>query len=306
MPVAVIRVAACLLALALAVTASDVPAQGLLERLRSAREASRQPAAQPPDLPAGTRMLRDLVYGEDPRQRFDVYLPAQSLQVAPVILLVHGGGWANGNKDNPGVVEGKAGKWLPEGRVLVSTNYRMRPDTAPLDQARDVGRALAQVQRLAPDWGADPSRVVLMGHSAGAHLAALVGASPSLWIEAGALPPLGVVSLDSGALDVPDMMRRPRLPALYHRAFGADPDDWIAASPQHQLTARAVPMLLVCSTQRRDACPQAQVFQARATTAGVAVEVLPQALSHGQVNRELGLPSDYTAAVDRWLDALAR
>ena len=63
MPVAVIRVAACLLALALAVTASDVPAQGLLERLRSAREASRQPAAQPPDLPAGTRMLRDLVYG---------------------------------------------------------------------------------------------------------------------------------------------------------------------------------------------------------------------------------------------------
>ena len=109
MPVAVIRVAACLLALALAVTASDVPAQGLLERLRSAREASRQPAAQPPDLPAGTRMLRDLVYGEDPRQRFDVYLPAQSLQVAPVILLVHGGGWANGNKDAPRAIEGKAG-----------------------------------------------------------------------------------------------------------------------------------------------------------------------------------------------------
>ena len=115
----------------------------------------------------------------------DVYLPAKPLDAAPVILVVHGGGWANGNKDNPGLVDGKAGRWLPEGRVLVSTNYRMRPDTAPLDQARDVARALAQVQRLAPEWGADPSRVVLMGHSAGAHLAALVGASPALWREAG-------------------------------------------------------------------------------------------------------------------------
>ena len=304
MPNAAVRQAAVLLLLALA--ADDAPAQALRERLQQAREASRQPAARPPELPAGTRVLRDLAYGDDPRQRFDVYLPAKPLDAAPVILVVHGGGWANGNKDNPGLVDGKAGKWLPEGRVLVSTNYRMRPDTAPLDQARDVARALAQVQRLAPEWGADPSRVVLMGHSAGAHLAALVGASPSLWREAGASAPLGVVSLDSGALDVPDMMRRPRLPPLYHRAFGADPDDWVAASPQHQLTAQAVPMLLVCSTRRNDTCPQARAFQAEAATLGVAMEVLPQALSHRQLNRELGLPSDYTAAVDRWLDALAR
>ena len=154
MPNAAVRQAAVLLLLALA--AADAPAQALRERLQQAREASRQPAARPPELPVGTRVLRDLAYGDDPRQRFDVYLPAKPLDAAPVILVVHGGGWANGNKDNPGLVDGKAGKWLPEGRVLVSTNYRMRPDTAPLDQARDVARALAQVQRLAPEWGADP------------------------------------------------------------------------------------------------------------------------------------------------------
>lgn len=292
--------------LALALVAGDASAQGWRERLQQARQASREPATQPPQLPAGTRALVDIAYGDDARQRFDAYLPTRPVPGAPVILFVHGGGWANGNKDNPGVVEGKAGQWLPKGSVLVSTNYRLRPATAPLDQARDVARALAQVQRMAPDWGADPSRVVLMGHSAGAHLAALVGASPALWREAGARPPLGVVSLDSGALDVPDMMRRPRLPPLYDRAFGADPDDWVAASPQHQLTAQAVPMLLVCSTRRNDACPQARAFQAKAATLGVAMEVLPQALSHRQLNRELGLPSDYTDAVDRWLDALAR
>lgn len=301
---AIARVAAAALVLALASHAAT--AQSLRERLQQAREASRQPAAQLPDLPAGTRVLRDMAYGDDPRQRFDVYLPAQPLHDAPVILFVHDGGWANGNKDNPGVVEGKAGKWLPEGRVFVSTNYRMRPDTAPLDQARDIARALAQVQRLAPAWGADPSHVVLMGHSAGAHLAALVGASNTLWQQAGASRPLGVVSLDSGALDVPDMMRRPRLPPLYDRAFGRDPDDWVAASPQHRLTAQAVPMLLVCSTRRSDACPQARAFQAKATALDVPVQVLPQPLSHGEINRTLGQSSNYTLAVDRWLDALLR
>ena len=291
---------ACVLTAAL-----PLAAQTFRERLQQARDASRQPAASPPALPAGARALRDVAYGDDPRQRYDVYLPAQP-QHAPVILFVHGGGWANGNKDNPGVIEAKAAKWLPEGVALISTNYRMLPDTAPLEQARDVARALAEVQRRAPQWGVDPARIVLMGHSAGAHLAALVGASPELWRQAGALPPLGVVSLDSGALDVPDMMRRPRLPPLYHRAFGADPADWIAASPQHQLDAGGRPMLLVCSTRRNDACPQAEAFQAAGARLGVPMQVLREDLSHGQVNHELGLPSDYTAAVDRWLDALAR
>ncbi|WP_372017290.1 alpha/beta hydrolase [Pseudoxanthomonas sp. 10H] len=281
-------------------------AEGLRERVQRARDASRQASTQPVALPAGTRVLRDVAYGRDPRQRFDAYLPARPSHDAPVILFVHGGGWANGNKDNPGVVEGKAARWLPEGWILVSTNYRMRPDTAPVDQARDVARALARVQRLAPDWGADPARVVLVGHSAGAHLAALVGASDTLWREARAGRPLAVVSLDSGALDVPDMMRRPRLPPLYHRAFGPDPDDWVEASPQHRLAPGAVPMLLVCSTRRNDACPQAEALRARAASLGVAMEVLPQDLSHAAVNRELGWPSAYTDAVDRWLDARLR
>jgi len=271
-------------------------AQTLRERLELARDASRQPAAHAPTLPAGARALRDIVYGDDPRQRFDVYLPAQP-HAAPIILFVHGGGWVNGNKDNPGVVENKAAYWLPKGYLLVSTNYRMLPDTAPLDQARDVARALAAVQKRAAEWGGDASRVLLMGHSAGAHLAALVGASTSLWREAGAMKPRGVVSLDSGALDVPDLMKRPRIPPLYHRAFGNEAKDWVAASPHHQLTRDAVPMLLVCSTRRPDACLQSRAMVEKARSLGVVMVLLPENLSHIEVNRELGLPSAYTEAV---------
>ncbi|WP_313222995.1 alpha/beta hydrolase [Pseudoxanthomonas mexicana] len=286
---------ACVLTAAL-----PLAAQTFRERLQQARDASRQPAASPPALPAGARALRDVAYGDDPRQRYDVYLPAQP-QHAPVILFVHGGGWANGNKDNPGVVENKAAYWLPKGYVLVSINYRMRPDTAPIDQARDVARALADVQKRAPSWNADPANVLLMGHSAGAHLAALVGASSTLWRDAGAARPRGVVSLDSGALDVPLTMKKPPLPRIYDAAFGRNPVDWIAASPYHQLTRDAVPMLFVCSSRRQDACPQGRAMVEKAKTLGVAMEVLPEDLSHGEVNHLLGAPSAYTTSVDAFV-----
>lgn len=289
-----------LLACVLLATLPPLAAQTFGERLQDRREASRQPAARPPTLPAGARAIRDVAYGDDPRQRFDVYLPAQPKN-APIILFVHGGGWANGNKDNPGVVENKAAYWLPKGYILVSTNYRMRPDTAPLDQARDIARALAVVQKRAREWNGDASRVLLMGHSAGAHLIALVGASSTLWREAGATRPRGVVSLDSGALDVPQTMQRPPLPGIYQRAFGNDRSDWIAASPYHQLTRDAVPMLFVCSSRRKDACPQGRVMAEKAKTLGVAMDVLPEDLSHGEVNRNLGLPSAYTQAVDAFV-----
>ena len=289
-----------LLACILTMAVPPLAAQTFRERLQQARDASRQPAASPPALPAGARALRDVAYGDDPRQRYDVYLPAQPRH-APVILFVHGGGWANGNKDNPGVVENKAAYWLPKGYVLVSINYRMRPDTAPIDQARDVARALADVQKRAPSWNADPANVLLMGHSAGAHLAALVGASSTLWREAGAARPRGVVSLDSGALDVPLTMKKPPLPRIYDAAFGRNPADWTAASPYHQLTRDAVPMLFVCSSRRQDACPQGRAMVEKAKTLGVAMEVLPEDLSHGEVNHLLGAPSAYTTAVDAFV-----
>lgn len=275
-------------------------ADTLRDRVQARRDASRQPAEHPPALPPGTRTIRDVAYGDDPRQRYDVYLPAQPPH-APVIVFVHGGGWANGNKDNAGVVENKAAYWLPEGVVLVSVNYRLRPDTAPLDQARDVARALADVQRRAPSWNADPANVLLMGHSAGAHLAALVGASATLWRDAGATAPRGVVSLDSGALDVPETMRRPPLPGIYRRAFGDDRADWIAASPFHQLDRDAVPMLLVCSSRRNGVCAQGQAMAEKAKTVGVPMHVLPVDLSHAQINRLLGAPSEYTDAVARFV-----
>ena len=171
-----------------------------------------RPALAQADVPAAGRIrtaappvqkLADVPYGPDRRQRVDVYLPTVPTVAspgsqggaAPVLLMVHGGAWSMGDKAHGRVVEEKVTRWVPRGWVVVSANYRLLPAADVLQQAQDVASALAFVQRSAAQWGADASRVVLMGHSAGAHLAALVSTSPVHAQQAGARPWLGTVEI---------------------------------------------------------------------------------------------------------------
>lgn len=261
-----------------------------------------------PVIPEGVRRIADLPYGQDERQRMDVYLPAGtagSTAKAPVIVMVHGGAWMVGNKAMPRVVENKVAYWVQQkGYVFVSVGYRLVLQADPLQQARDVAAALAKAQGLAASWGGDPAKFILMGHSAGAHLAALLAASPALAREAGAKPWLGTVALDSAALDLERIMQARHM-RFYDKVFGADPAYWRSVSPSAVLAADATPMLLVCSTQRGDGpCPQARDFAAKAAAKGVRASVLPQDLTHEQVNTTLGLPGAYTEAVDGFMASL--
>lgn len=280
----------------------------LLDRLMEARTAADQGggAGAMPALPAGVRLLRELPYGEDARQRMDVYLPpGLGSGRAPLLVMVHGGGWRVGDKAMSAVVANKLAHWLPRGYILVSVNYRLLPATAPLEQARDVAAALARAQALAPSWGGDPAAVVLMGHSAGAHLVALLAADPAFARDAGAQPWLGTIALDSAALDLPGIMEAPH-PPLYDRAFGQDPAAWRAVSPYHRLAGTTRPLLLVCSSRRALACAQADRFASRVGSLGGRAEVLRQPLSHGEINRRLGEPGAYTAAVEAFIATLRR
>lgn len=249
--------------------------------------------------PAPMRVLRDLPYGPHARQRMDVYLPPHP-QGAPVVFMVHGGAWKTGDKAMARVVQHKVERWVPQGVVFVSVNYRLLPEAGPLVQVEDVARALAEAQRLAPGWGADPQRFVAMGHSAGAHLVALLAAQPALMQQQGARPVRATVALDSAALDVPAVMQQRHL-RLYDAAFGADPAQWALASPVQQLRQATAPVLAVCSSRRRIACGQAQRFAAQGRSLGMRVEVLPQDLSHRETNEHLGLSGPYTESVEAFL-----
>lgn len=252
---------------------------------------------------AETLISRNIAYGPDPAQTFDVYAPPGAKD-APVLMMVHGGAWRFGDKDARRVVDNKQARWLPRGFVFISVNYRMLPATGPLDQARDIALALATAQDKAEQWGADRHRFVLIGHSAGAHLVALLAARPDLAGEQGASPWLGSILLDNAALDVPAIMNARHLP-LYDRAFGSNPAEWESLSPFHQLRRAGAPLLAVCSTRRANACPQAESFVAKARSLGSSAEVLQLDKTHGEINAQLGEDPEYTAAVERFLGGLA-
>ena len=254
--------------------------------------------------------LADVAYGPQSRQKLDFFLPraAERDGTAPIVLMVHGGGWCVGDKAAPSVTANKVARWVPKGFIVVSVNYPMVGDgsDAPA-QAAHIARATAFVQANARAWGGDPRRVILMGHSAGAHLVSLVNADASIRTAHAVRPVLGTVSLDAGAIDVVRQMPNvyPFLKTRYREAFGDTESAWITASPFHRIDATAAPWLGVCSTTRQDdPCGQATAFAEKSRQLGVRAAVLPQRKNHGAINAELGTPGDYTHAVEAFMASL--
>ncbi|MBZ8141673.1 esterase [Rubrivivax gelatinosus] len=268
---------------------------------RRAREAD---GLRRPELPPGAECRPDQAYGEAPAMRYDVYRPARAAASCPVLAVVHGGGWQRGDKAQAAALQHKLTHWLERGFVVLSINYRLLPEADPLQQADDVARALAHAQAHAGDWGGDPERFVLLGHSAGAHLVLLLASDASCTLRHGLRGWRGSVALDCAALDLVELMRAPHLP-LYDAAFGDDELFWREASPLHRLQGRlAAPVLLVCSARRPLAWRQAEAFAAKARGAGGTLQLERVDLGHAEINRLLGLPGAYTDVVDSFFASL--
>lgn len=129
----------------------------------------------------------DVPYVRDagPRQRLDVFSPRSKGERFPVVVFVHGGTWMFGDKDDGGLNRDAGRNFARNGAVAVLPNYRLSPYVRHPAHARDVAAAYAWAVRNAARYGGDPTRVVLVGHSAGGHLAALVAADPTYLKDAG-------------------------------------------------------------------------------------------------------------------------
>ncbi len=258
------------------------------------------------------KVIKNVAYGTHKRQKMDIYLPDKTQLTnkvqknVPVIFMVHGGAWRFGNKNASGVIGEKVNFWLPKGYIFISTNYRLIPDANPIQQAEDIATALAFAQKKATSWGADPSKFILMGHSAGAHLVSLVSTSADLTSAYGLSPWLGTIALDSAAFDIPQIMLNKPL-RLYKKAFGKDPNVWKAASPIHKLSQKTIPFLIVCSSKRKQKnqpCLQGKAFKEKAEKLSTWVTLLPVDLSHKEINHLLGKPSGYTSKVNQFIHQL--
>jgi acetyl esterase/lipase len=251
---------------------------------------------------------REFAYGGDPKQRLDLVRPAGGVR-APVLLFVHGGGWSIGDKAH--AAGGKA-RWAnSNGWAFASANYRLVPQATVEQQAADVAGAIAWLRANAAAQGLDPNRIILMGHSAGAHLVALVGTDPQYLNSAGV--PMGsikgVVLLDGAGYDVAPQANAPLNPVkpMYDAAFGTDPKRQAALSPTRHAAAPNVSRWLILPIERRpDSQAQSNGLADALTKAGASASVVavPDE-SHGSLNKGLGEAGDFaTGEVARFLAGL--
>ncbi len=288
---------------------SDTCRSALMERIQAAggregRMGGRRGGERREALPPS----QTLAYGSDSLQALNLWVP-QGAKNAPLVLFVHGGGWKRGSKENA------VGRAMPEhmmaqGYAFASIDYRLVPRNTVEEQASDVAAALAYVLKRADSLGIDRSRVVITGHSAGAHLVALVG-TDERYLKAVGLSFAdidGVMPNDGAAYDVPKQTTTgPKIMSkTYEQAFGTDPARQAALSPTLQAAAPNAPAFLLLHVQRPDGIAQANSLAEALKRAGTKVEIggFPgEGLKgHGEINRRLGEP-DYpaTPVMDAWL-----
>lgn len=121
-----------------------------------------------PALRRNVARTRNLSYGEGRRRTLDVYCRRDRPVGVPVVLHFHGGGFRSGNKNRE--ARPLIGHLVSSGKVCISANYRLQPHVTHADQVADVQAAIAWAKSHAGEYGGDPSRLVLVGSSAGAHL----------------------------------------------------------------------------------------------------------------------------------------
>lgn len=273
-------------------------------------------------LPAQEKVHRDMPYHRPPVERkvLDIYTPAGTPHAAvarlPVVLWIHGGGWQRGDKSE---VDVKPRFFTGRGCVFVSTNYRLLPHVDMETLLRDVADAVGWVHAHATDYGGDPDGIFLMGHSAGAQVAALL-CTDDRYLNAVGVPfssLLGCVPVDGDTYDVPAIIEtgetrrrvhgQPQPPYGHRQKFGDDPQKHVAFSAvSHVRSDKLIPpFLLIHVAGGADTAAQAHRFSTLLREAEVPVTVFaaPET-THMAINSRLGDP-DYPAtdAVSAFIDA---
>jgi acetyl esterase/lipase len=140
-----------------------------------------------PDEPPHKKHLNlryDEIAGVDPYLlSLDLYVPddKQTSAKRPVMVMIHGGGWRNGDKANPPIVGAKMRHFVGRRYVYASINYRLLSNTTEPNgiqhptHAMDSAKAIAWIDDPVAEYGGDPAQMHLMGYSAGGHLAAILG-----------------------------------------------------------------------------------------------------------------------------------
>jgi acetyl esterase/lipase len=265
---------------------------------------------------------RDLPYvaSAQPRQKLDIFAPSEAKGL-PVVFWIHGGGWQGGDKSE---MNHKPEAFARRGFVFVSTNYRMLPEVDMETITRDVAKAAGWVHAHIAEYGGDPNRMLIMGHSAGAELAALLCTDERyLKAEGVSLSSVrGCVPVDGDTYDIPRIIEgaairrkllgqpEPRPGQGHYEKFGSDPRkhrDFSAVN--HVSRGKHIPpFLLLHVADHVDTTDQALCMRNALRAKGLPVETFgAENTNHVKLDADLGLPDDpATQALFRFCDRVLR
>jgi arylformamidase len=183
----------------------------------------------------------DLAYGDGPAETLDLF-PVAGATAAPLLVFIHGGYWQALDKGDYSYL---APAFVEAGIAFASLNYGLAPDTRIGTMIDQVRRALARLYRDAAGHGVDPRRIVVAGHSAGGHLAAMALSTDWPAFDA-ALPP----DLLAGGCSISGVYDLEPLRLSYHnKVLQIAPEEVAPWSPLHCLPARAAPLLLAVGAE---------------------------------------------------------
>jgi arylformamidase len=248
---------------------------------------------------------RDIPYADPAHERqvLDVYGMAGATN-RPVVFWIHGGGWQTGDKSRVAL---KPKLFTDEGFVFVSTNHRLLPTVEMEAIVRDVAKAIRWVHDHIAAHGGDPNRLLVMGHSSGGQLAALI-CTDDRYLKAEGLSLSiikGCVPVDADTFDIPAIIEvaetRARahglpLPTYGHRQkFGNDQAKHLDFSAvTHVAAGKNIPPFLILHVAGHpDTSAQARRFGIVLEGAGIPVTVFgARETTHNSINDDLGKPAD--------------
>ncbi len=248
---------------------------------------------------------RDIPYVENGNARhvLDIDAPANAKNL-PVVFWIHGGGWQAGDKSD---VKLKPQWFMDKGFVFVSTNYRLLPEVDMGTLIRDVAKAYGWVQKHIAEYGGDPQRVLVGGHSAGAQLAAILCTDDRYLKEVGTSfkSLIGCVPVDGDTYDVPAIietaetrLRVHKLPPRvngHREKFGTTAENHINfCAVTHVAKDKGIPPFLILHVAAHpDTSAQAQRLGAALKDASIPTTVFgAKDTNHSKLNDDLGLPDD--------------
>jgi len=189
--------------------------------------------------------FRDFAYGPHERQKLDLYLPANGASKRAAVVFVHGGAFTEGDRNRSTEIYANVSRYFARyGIIGVNSGYRLAPGIHYPDGSRDIGAAVQWTRRHAGEFGIDPARIFVMGHSAGAAHAA--GYAYERWLHPSDGPGIAGLIVVSGRVRADNLPENPnarRVEAYY----GDDASVYDRCSPVSHVDPSSVPTLVAWS-----------------------------------------------------------